>query len=269
MAQPAGQEAPRGQHLGVPGHLAPLTSGDAVPAGSMEVACPPERQQNRAGGSVASHGKESAGARRYSSPLRAEQARLTRRRILEAARELFLTRGYAGTTLDGVAAQAAVSPQTVYNAIGGKAALLKAVYDTTLAGDDEPIAIGDRPEFQQMLAEPDPRRILAHYAKLGRTIGSRVFALIAMAQAAASDRDVRAFLDTIEAERTIGTRGCASLVAARSPLRPGLTLDEAADILWSLTGPDLADRLIVRRGWTWDRFEPWLAVTMADALLGP
>jgi len=84
--------------------------------------------------------------RRYDSATRLAKARRTRMRILSAARDLFLVDGYVGTTLDAVAATAGVSPQTVYNLVGGKATLFKAVYDVTLAGDDEPIPIARRPD---------------------------------------------------------------------------------------------------------------------------
>jgi AcrR family transcriptional regulator len=211
------------------------------------------------------------GTRRYSSALRAEQVRLTRRRVLDAARALFVSAGYVGTTLEAVAANAGVSTQTVYNVVGGKAKLLKAVYDVALAGDDEPIAIADRPTYQKLLTEPDGRQFLARYAGLGRTIHSRVIDLIAMvtAQAASGDKDLRSFVDTIEQERATGTLNVANLLADRHGLRAGLTIDQASDILWALTGPELAERLVRRRGWTWDGFEAWLAETMADSLLGP
>ena len=52
-------------------------------------------------------------------------------------------------------------------------------------------------------------------------------------------------------------------------LRAGMSVDEACDVLWALTAPDLADRLVRRRGWGWDRFQVWLGTAMADALLGP
>jgi AcrR family transcriptional regulator/predicted ester cyclase len=73
---------------------------------------------------------------------RAEQVRATRQKVLTAARDLFLRRGYSGSTIEAVAKRAAVSPQTVYNVVGGKAALLKAVYDVAVAGDDEPVPMG-------------------------------------------------------------------------------------------------------------------------------
>ena len=212
-----------------------------------------------------------AEARRYSTVLRAEQTALTRRRVLAAASGLFLERGYLGTTLSAVAEAAGVSVQTVYNVVGGKAVLLKAVYDVTLAGDDEPVPLRERPEFRAVAEATTGRECLAGYSAVGRTLSERLFPLVnvLLTQAAAGDTDLAAFVATIEGERATGTRNVATFVAERFGLRAGLDVDAAADVLWALTSPDLTDRLVVRRGWGWDRFEQWLGTTMADALLGP
>ncbi len=209
--------------------------------------------------------------RRPAGAVREEQVRATRQRVLDAARTLFLRRGYAGATMEAIAHRARVSPQTVYNTVGGKAALLKAVYDVMLAGDAEPVPIVERPLARAMLAADDPRRCLALYARLGRELLERIGPLIPVvfASGAGNDRDVRRFVDTIEGERAVGTAGIAGHVAERFGLRPGLSVREAADILWTLTAPEVADRLVRRRSWSLDRFEVWLADAMADALLGP
>jgi AcrR family transcriptional regulator len=209
--------------------------------------------------------------RAYTSRVRDEQARLTRQRILAAAGELFRAHGYVATTLEMIAVRAGVSVQTVYNAVGGKAAVLKAVYDVTLAGDDEPVPMGQRPAFLAMLEETEARRCFARYAAVSREIGERIQPLltIVLAPAAGADKDLAVFAETIESERAAGTRGLAGHIADRFGLRPGLDVDNAADVLWTLTSPDVADRLVHRRGWGWDRFERWLGETMADALLGP
>jgi AcrR family transcriptional regulator len=208
--------------------------------------------------------------RRYSTALRSEQAALARRRILDAGHAAFVAHGYAGTTLAGVAAAAGVSVQTVYNAVGGKPALLKAVYDVVLAGDDEPVPMAERPAARAMLAAADGREFLAGYAVMGRQIAERVqpLVMVLLAQGVAGDTDLQAFADTVEDERAAGTRAVAGLVAERFGLRTGLDVTGAADVLWALTAPDLADRLVQRRGWGWERFEAWLGATMADALLG-
>jgi len=209
--------------------------------------------------------------RRYNTALRAEQARLTRAKILDTAAALFVEQGYPGTTLAQVAAATGVSVQTVYNLVGGKPDVLKAAYDVVLAGDDEPVPIQQRPTARASMAATDPRTSLMLYAKLGRELSERILPLVVvlMGQAATGDPDLVAFAEKIEGERAIGTRNVVAHIDHHFGLRPGLDVDTAADILWALTAPDVTDRLVQRRGWGWDRFEQWLGETMADALLGP
>jgi hypothetical protein len=90
-----------------------------------------------------------------------------------------------------------------------------------------------------------------------------------LAEGGAGDPEVRAFIDTIENERAAGTAMIAALLHERFGLRTGLTVTDAADILWTLTGPDLPLRLIHRRGWSLDKYEAWSAGIMAHALLSP
>ena len=85
--------------------------------------------------------------RKYESELRVEQAGLTRRRILDAAERLLLERGYGEMTVAALADAAGVSAQTIYNSVGAKAAVVKALYDVRLAGDDADVPIRDRPEM--------------------------------------------------------------------------------------------------------------------------
>jgi len=210
-------------------------------------------------------------SRRYSTELRTEQTAVARRLILASAGRLFVDKGYLGTTLAAVATAAGVSVQTVYNVVGGKPALLKAVYDVTLAGDDEPVPIGDRPIFRAIQEAADGRQMLARYAGIGRQLSERVLPLVTklLARAASGDPDLQAFADTIEGERATGTWNMAGAISERFGLRDGLSVQDAADILWTLTSPDLADRLVNRRGWGWDKTQAWLGNAMADALLGP
>ena len=202
---------------------------------------------------------------------RAEQVRATRHKVLGAARDLFLRRGYAGATIEAIAHRAGVSPQTVYNVVGGKAALLKAVYDVAIAGDDEPVPVGARPAYAELTAAPDARSCLRLYARLGRELMQRAGPVVTVVfvEGSGRDPDLRAFIDKIENERAAGTAGMARLIATRFGLRPGLTEAQAADVLWALTSPEMADRFTRRRGWSPDDYEEWLTRAMADALVGP
>ena len=207
--------------------------------------------------------------RRYQSPLRQEQARDTQRRILTAAEELFLDSGYTRTSIAAIAQRAGVSAQTVYNAFGTKAGLAKRIYDIRLAGDDEPVPMAERPVFQQLARETDPRRALLTYARIGREIAERVGAVQALliAGAAAGDSDLIDLVVTTERERAIGTGHMARKLTELRALKPGLDAERAGDLLWALTAPEIFRRLTVDRGWSLDAYERWLGETMCASLL--
>jgi AcrR family transcriptional regulator len=204
--------------------------------------------------------------RSYDSALRTEQARLTRVRILDAARTLLIDGGYQSMTIAALARAADVSTQTIYNAIGGKAAVIKAVYDVTLAGDDDPLAMIERPEFVAMTVATDPTTMLRAYAAFSRRIGERVGPLLAVLLANADD-DVRAFAATIDGERLRGNGITVTQLAKRFGLPKGMTRQRATDIVWALTAPELFDRLVRQRGWTLGEYERWLGDAMIAALV--
>src|SRR5690348_18283426 len=103
--------------------------------------------------------------RHYDNSRRLAQVRANRLRVIDAARRLFIERGYPATTIEAVAEAADVALPTLYRLFGSKRELLKAVLDTSFGGDDEPIAFGDRPEQQQALAEPDPFTLSRSFAQ--------------------------------------------------------------------------------------------------------
>ena len=141
--------------------------------------------------------------------MRAEQARDTRRRILAAAEGELLGGGYHATTMTSLARASGVSPQTIYDAIGKKAAVLKAVYDILLVGDDAPIPMSERPEWTRTVTQPTLPATLRAYASMSRLIVSRVGPLVgmALAEGAGADADLASFLAAIDRERRIGASG--------------------------------------------------------------
>ena len=206
--------------------------------------------------------------RAYDNTRRAEQARLTRRSVLDAARELLVERGPAAVTMRDVAMHAGVSAETVYKTFRTKAALIKDVYDVTLVGDDEPIPMIDRPEIQAVLAAAGPRDKLARYAFAARRVGERVGPLLAklLAGARGGDPDLSEFRESTNQERMIGAGSVVQHLAATGGLRADVDPDRARDIVWTLISPEVYELLVGDRGWSPDEYEQWLAQALIDAL---
>jgi AcrR family transcriptional regulator len=201
--------------------------------------------------------------------VRDEQAALTRRRVVQAAVSRFHADGYAATTVAAVARDASVSAQTVYNTFGTKAALLKAAYDMTLAGDDDPVPLAERPEVRALYAETDASRFLRGYAALGRTVVERVgpLMLLIAAGADAGDPDLVALRDTTDSERLVGTSMVVAKVADLGALAPALTRDAARDRIWTLNSVQVWHLLTAGRGWSGDEYAAWIGDAMCAAIL--
>jgi AcrR family transcriptional regulator len=209
-----------------------------------------------------------ARARSYDGSRREEAARATRRRIVDAARALLLDGGYAAMTVTVLAERAGVSPQTVYNSVGGKAAVVKAVYDTTLAGDDDPVPMSERPAFVAMRESADAAGFLRAYAAWSRGIYERVGPLLSVLlfDGVGDDATLRDLAATIERERRTGNGHAVDLLRRTHGLRRGLTRERAVDAVWTLTAPEVADRLVRRCGWSGTAYERWLASQLVAAL---
>lgn len=200
-------------------------------------------------------------------PTRAVRAKATRHRVLSAARQAFLADGYAGTTIRQVAAAADVSPETIYKRFGSKAGLFKDVYDVAMAGDEEPVPIAQRPQVQAVRAATNPASSATAYAHLAGAFTRRAGALIRLALSArGSDPDLDAFVTTIDHERLTGSTMAVREWAERGWLRPGLDVEQARDIVWTLNSPALW-ALLAARGWTLEAYQAWLAEALLSMVL--
>ena len=212
---------------------------------------------------------EAVKRRRYASPVRQERARQTRLAVLRAAAASFVDVGYSSTTLAAVATTAGVSVDTVYAVFGSKRGLLAAVMDVNVGGDDEPVAVLDRAGPQAMRAETDQRRQLALFATgmAGELERMRPLDDV-LRSAAAADPDVAAARrEQNDVQRHAAMTAVVGWIAARGPLRPGLEQAAAADVVWTLTSPEVHHMLLEVRGWTRGRYEEWLRQTLESALL--
>lgn len=167
-----------------------------------------------------------------------------------------------------LARAAGVSQQTIYNSVGGKAEVLKDCYDVTLAGDDEAVAMSERPEFRAMLETRDGTAYVQRYAAWCRLVSDRVAPIIgAVSAPGVGDAGAQAFAESIEQERRIGTQGAMTRLRDVHGLRDGVSLEEAVDVAWTLNAPEVYDRLVRRCGWSPADYESWLARQLAAALL--
>lgn len=209
--------------------------------------------------------------RPYSSPSREEQARATRTAILRAAAELFVDPGYGRASVAAVARRAGVTGQTIYNAFGSKQALLKAAYDVTLAGDDEPMPLARRPDVVAMYQLADPVEFLRAYAALGRRLLERLAPLMVQiaAGAATGDPDLVEHQRVTDGERLVGTAMVVKRVVELGGLAPGLPVDAARDRIWTLNSVEIWHLLTRSRGWSGDDYQDWIGDQMCAAILDP
>ncbi|MEU8171536.1 helix-turn-helix domain-containing protein [Microbispora hainanensis] len=199
---------------------------------------------------------------------RADQARATRRRIIDAARELFLRQGYASTTLDQIAAAAGVAVQTVYFHFGNKATVVKEIVDVLAVGDDEPIPVLDRPWVEQVRDEPDGRRALAIWLANSRVIFGRVAPIMKIVRdAAGADAEMAAQWETNQNQRFLAHDTLARHLAGKQALRPDLSIEEAADVIFTLVSVEVYLLLTGARGWTPEEWERWINKILSATIL--
>jgi AcrR family transcriptional regulator len=198
--------------------------------------------------------------RPYDNSRRQAQAQTTRQTVIATAKRLFTDHGYPATTIEAVADAAGVSLPTVYRLFGSKRALLTAVLDVSLGGDDQPIAFGDRPAVRAARDETDPAKMVTAFARIARELMDRSSAIQhVLATAAQVDADAAELLAEIRRQRHTGQSRIVAALEARGALDPTLETAEAADMVYALLSPEVHRILTVERSWPADRYERWIA----------
>jgi AcrR family transcriptional regulator len=206
--------------------------------------------------------------RPYQGAARQARTRRTRAAVAAAARGLFAERGYAATTIEAISDRSDTPQATVYRLFSSKLGILKALLDLSVAGDDQEMAMLDRPQVRALLSDQEPKDQLAGFAALVSGVMTRVGPVHRiLADAARSDRDAAALLAEIARQRHEGQRRIASSLASSGALRPGLAESDAADIIHALASPEVHGLLVSDRGWTSEQHEKWLTHILIDQLL--
>jgi AcrR family transcriptional regulator len=200
--------------------------------------------------------------RAYNSPARQRQAEQTRARILAAARELFRAAGYAATTMEAIASSAQVSAKTVEAAFGSKRGVLAALVDP-LASAGPPAHLVD-----QIRAAADPGERLRLVAELTRhAYEASVPEFELLRSAAAIAPEVAAAAHQVESRRRANQARLVGYLSEQGVLRADLDAEQATDIIWALTSYDTYRALVTERDWTPERYQDWLAATLAASVL--
>ncbi|CUR55376.1 putative Regulatory protein TetR [metagenome] len=205
--------------------------------------------------------------RPYDASRRRESAERTRLAILAAARELFAENGYAATSVHGVAARAGVSVDTLYAKVGRKPQLLLAVHDMALAEGSVPVPAEQRDYVRAVRETPTAEGKLRSYARaMGRVLPVTVPIMLALREAGATDPDCAAQHEAISTRRAANMRLFAAELRQTGELRPDLSDDEVADLIWSLNSPEWFG-LITSRGRSPEQYAELLADVLVRTLL--
>jgi AcrR family transcriptional regulator len=204
--------------------------------------------------------------RQYDSTARRERAEQTRCAIIDAAERRFLADGYSATTVAEVATDAGVSAETVYKAFGSKPGLVRAIRERALAGE------GTVPAEQRSDAlaqyEADARKIFDGWGRLTAEVAPRTMPILLLVRdAAATDPEMAALRDELDADRHGRMTENARRLHKAGHLRRGMTVREAADVLWAYSAPELYELLVLRQGWSAARHGRFVANGMAAAIL--
>ena len=209
---------------------------------------------------------DALGSRAYVSPRREEQAKATRRAILEAAQRLFLSNGYGATSIRAIAEEAGVAVQTIYAVFKNKRQLVIELVENAVTGDGNLASVTEHPQTAAIRAEPNPRRRAQLDAALSRKITERLLPVFKItSDAAAVDPEFAQLNQAMIARRRAEMADAAALLAGDNGLR--VTPDDAAASLFVLYSPHVARLLTEHLDWSYDRYETWLADAIERLIL--
>lgn len=203
--------------------------------------------------------------RSYDASRRRAEAQVRRKEVLECARDLFMRDGFARTTIAVIARRSGVSTETVYKTFGGKSGLIEALYHEALHG------VGLRSAYErsgQLRSEADPRDMLRGWSRLAMEVGPRVAAVqLLVRDASLVDPTLAVLHAKLDEDRLARMTDNATYLASSGHLRRGVTVQQAADLMWAVTAPETIDLLVHRRAWTPRQYADFVYETLENGLL--
>jgi AcrR family transcriptional regulator len=213
--------------------------------------------------------KSNSSKRKYDSTRRQAQAGETRRQILEAAHELFIERGYAGTTIEAIAKEAGVALKTVYAIFKNKWKILVTLLNNSSSNSgEENIPMLERAGPKAVAQERDQHRQLQTFAQvIANNMGGAAYISEIMQVAAKTEADVDKMVQNLNKQRWQHMAVAVQQIATNGPLQEKMDQAHATDIVWTLTSPEVFLLLTRDRGWSKEKYAEWLADSLIRALL--
>jgi AcrR family transcriptional regulator len=206
--------------------------------------------------------------RDYDASSRKKQSAATRQRIIDAARELLVTHGYRAATVAAIAREAGVHVDTVYELVGRKPQLLRELIEQALSGVDRAVPGERRDHVQAMVATSDAVEKLRIYASAMRETHARLAPLfLAVRDASNTEPEARETWHEISERRATNMHKLIADLRTTGRLRPELSSDMAADVMWATNSPELYVMLTKERGWTPEHYETWILDSWCRLLL--
>jgi len=213
--------------------------------------------------------KSNSPKRKYDSTRRQSQADETRRQILTAAHRLFTERGYAGATIEAIAAQAGVAPETIYAIFRNKGKILASLVNFLSASRaEERVPLLERIGPQAVAQERDQRRQLQLFAQVvaNNLEGNASISEIILV-AAKTDQDIEKIMQQFIKQRRQHMAVAVQQIAANGPFRDNMDEEYATDTVWTLASPEVFLLLTRDLGWPKDKYARWLTETLISVLL--
>jgi AcrR family transcriptional regulator len=181
---------------------------------------------------------------------------------------LIVERGYRATTIAEIARRAGVHVDTVYELVGRKPVILRELIEQAISGVEGAVPAEEREYVKAIRREPDAARKLAVYAGAMREIQARMAPLhLALRDASSTEPEAATVWREISDRRAANMRRLAQELEDAGGLRAGVSVAEAADVIWATNSSELYVLLTVERGWSPERYERWLAETWCRLLL--
>jgi AcrR family transcriptional regulator len=200
----------------------------------------------------------------YHSPLREQQAKRTRERILQAARETFRDEGYGATTLKDIADAAGVAEPTVRAIFKTKPNLVEHLLRLAVRGSDDELQLQQREAFQDVLASADPETLLDQLADLAEAVHRRSWDVLEIVRGAATaDPAIAELYEQRLRARHANQRTIAKRLHELGALADDLSVETAADLLWLYTSTDVYRMLVIERRWSAERYRAWFRSAIA------